>query len=433
MKKITEGFIAISRLIVGSLFIVSGLIKCNDSIGFSYKLNDYFAADVLNMEFLIPYSLLLAVMICVVEVVLGIAVIFGIKNKLSSALILAMMLFFTWLTWYTSNCIVERELASSLGQDFVKNCVEDCGCFGDALKLEPIESFYKDLFLLIFTIPLFVFSFLNRIKKNTAEQDIFYGVASLILIGLFGGLFIGWWFPLPFTLITFAIIYFLKQKIKNDWVILLIPYILTLGFTWYCLQHLPYTDFRPYKIGANIQEGMSTPEDAPKPIMEYTWIFKVNGEEQKITTNGNYPTVEGGEYVGLDGDPKVIDEGYIPPIQDFTIESSEGDLTSQFLEEENLIIVTMYAIEKAEDGGLSKLKSFTDDAIKKGYTVVGLTSSGDDAKLSLKENYNLNFDSYLCDEKVIKTIIRSNPGIVVLKKGTIVNKKHWNDIEDIEL
>ena len=117
-------FITISRLIVGSLFIVSGLIKCNDTIGFSYKLNDYFAHDVLNLEFLIPYSLLLAVFICVIEIVLGVAVLFGLKSKLSTILILLMMLFFTWLTWYTSSCLEAQDAAGRLGEEFNKNlCV----------------------------------------------------------------------------------------------------------------------------------------------------------------------------------------------------------------------------------------------------------------------------------------------------------------------
>ena len=93
----------------------------------------------------------------------------------------------------------------------------------------------------------------------------------------------------------------------------------------------------------------------------------------------------------------------------------------------------MYNIATSEAEGLAKLKSFTDEAMKKGYTVIGLTSSGEDAKQKVKQDYNLNFDFYLCDEKVIKTIVRSNPGIVILEKGTIMNKAHWNDIEDIEL
>lgn len=423
-------FIAISRLIVGSLFIVSGLIKCNDTIGFSYKLNDYFAHDVLNLEFLIPYSLLLAVLICVVEVVLGVAVLFGLKSKLSTTLILLMMLFFTWLTWYTSSCLVAQEVAGKLGEEFTKNCVTDCGCFGDALKLEPKESFYKDLFLLIFTIPLFFFGIKNRIPKNTKKEDKFYIGVSLLLIFGFGVLVIGWWFTLIFSIILFAIIYLLKNKTKSEWLPLLAAYVVTLGFTYYCLQNLPLKDFRAYKVGSNIQENMIIPDDAQKPIIEYNWKFKVNGEEKIITTNGSYPTVDG-EYISVE--TKTIDEGYIPPIQDFSIESDDEDLTQQFLEEEKLVIITMYDIKKGEQEGIEKLKAFTDNAIKKGYTVIGLTSSGSDTKAQIKADYNLDFDFYLCDEKVIKTIVRSNPGVLILNKGTIKEKSHWNNIENIEL
>ena len=89
----------------------------------------------------------------------------------------------------------------------------------------------------------------------------------------------------------------------------------------------------------------------------------------------------------------------------------------------------MYNVYNSEKEGLLKLKNFTDDAIKKGYTVIGLSASGDEAKQQLKSDYNLNFDTYLCDEKVVKTIVRANPGIFILKKGTVVNKAHWNDIE----
>lgn len=425
-------FIKIARLLVGSLFIISGLIKCNDSIGFSYKLNDYFAQDVLNMEFLIPFSLLLAVMICVVEIVLGVALIFGFKPKLTTTLILIMMLGFTWLTWYTSSCITERELATSLGEEFNKNCVEDCGCFGDALKLKPIESFYKDLILLVFAIPLFIGSFKKMIVENTKKQDLVFCSISIVLLILFNLLFTNWWFSIIFTVVLFAAVYLVKNKAKNQWLSLLVAYIIPLAYTYYCLEHLPTKDFRPYKIGVNIQEGMSTPDDAQPAIIEYTWTFNKNGEEKTVVTDGSYPKIDG-DFVGVK--TKVIDEGYTPPIQDFTIQDINGeDLTSFFLEREKIIAIAMYNITKSETEGLAKLKSFSDVAAKKGYTVIGLTASGNEDIKKLKTDYNLDFDIYLCgDEKVVKTIVRSNPGVIVLKKGTIVNKAHWNDIEDIKL
>ena len=422
-------FITISRLIVGSLFIVSGLIKCNDSIGFSYKLNDYFAADVLNMEFLIPYSLGLAVIICVVEIVLGVAVIFGFKSKLSTTLILLMMLFFTWLTWYTSSCLHEQELAAKLGEEFNKNCVTDCGCFGDALKLEPIESFYKDLFLLIFTIPLFIFSFRKKIPLNKPKEDIFYMSVSLVLILVFGVFVIGWWFTVLFSIVLYLLVYVLKNKMKNQWLTLLAAYFVSLGFTLYCLQHLPVKDFRPYKIGANIQEGMTTPPDAPKAVMEYTWVFNVNGEEKVIVTNGSYPDVDG-ELIKVD--TEEIEKGYEPPIHDFTIDSDNGDMTDYYLEAEKVLMIISYNLATAEQEGMEKIKAISARAQQSGYEVIGLSASGDDDKAAVEKQYGLGVDFYVCDEKALKTVIRSNPGFLVLDKGTVMQKKHWNDAEDLE-
>ncbi|MBV7268421.1 BT_3928 family protein [Winogradskyella luteola] len=360
--------VQISRVFVGVLFIISGFIKLNDPLGFSYKLQEYFGEDVLNLEFLIPYALLISVFVVVFEVVLGVFLLIGYKPKFTVYSLLAMIVFFTFLTFYSAY--------------FDK--VKDCGCFGDALKLTPWESFTKDIILLV-----------------------------LILILVYGLKYIKPIFTkLPTTVLA------------------LLSFIVSLWFGYHVLMHLPAIDFRAYAIGKNLQKQMEIPEDAAKPVLEYTWTFKVNGEEEKFVTSGSYPEVDG-EYIGVD--TETIDEGYIPPIQDFSIESNDEDLTSYFLEKENLIMVAMYNISKAEADGVVKLKYFSDEAIKKGYTVIGLTSSGEEAKQNLKQEYNLNFDFYLCDEKVVKTIVRSNPGVVLLEKGTVTNKAHWNDMEDIEL
>ncbi|MFP4846644.1 BT_3928 family protein [Winogradskyella sp. PE311] len=360
--------VQISRIFTGILFIISGFIKLNDPLGFSYKLQEYFGADVLNMEFLIPYALLISVFVVVFEVVLGVFLLIGYKPKFTVYSLLAMIVFFTFLTFYSAY--------------FDK--VKDCGCFGDALKLTPWESFIKDVILLV--LILILVAGLKHIKPILSK--------------------------LPTTIVA------------------LLSFIISLWFGYHVLMHLPSIDFRAYAIGKNIQEQMAIPEDAAKPILEYTWTFTVNGEDQEFVTNGSYPTVEG-EYVGVE--TKTIDEGYIPPIQDFSIESDDEDLTTYFLEKENLVIVAMYNISTAEAEGVAKLKTFTDEAIKKGYTVIGLTSSGFADKERVKVDNGLDFEFYLCDEKVIKTIVRSSPGIVLLEKGTVINKAHWNDIDDIEL
>lgn len=358
----------ISRIFVGILFIISGFIKLNDPLGFSYKLQEYFGSDVLNLEFLIPYALGLSVFVVVFEVVLGVFLLIGYQTKFTIWSLLLMIVFFTFLTFYSAY--------------FDK--VKDCGCFGDALKLTPWESFTKDIILLVFILILFFG--MKHIKPLFSK--------------------------LPTTILA------------------LLSFLISLWFGYHVLMHLPAIDFRAYKIGNNIQEQMATPEDAQKPVLEYTWTFHINGENKEFVTNGSYPQVDG-EYVGVE--TKTIEEGYIPPVQDFSIESDDEDLTSHFLEKDKLVIIAMYDITNAESEGVIKLKSFSDRAIENGYTVIGLTSSGLDDKMRLKQTYNLKFDFYLCDEKVIKTIVRANPGIVVLNKGTVINKAHWNDLEAIPL
>jgi uncharacterized membrane protein YphA (DoxX/SURF4 family)/peroxiredoxin len=360
--------VAISRIFVGVLFIISGLIKLNDPLGFSYKLQEYFSADVLNLPFLDSYALAISVFVVVFEVVLGVFLLIGYKSKFTVWSLLGMIVFFTFLTFYSAY--------------FEK--VKDCGCFGDALKLTPWESFWKDVVLLIFILILFVGKkYIKPIFSN-------FGVTIVALLSFLGSLWFG----------------------------------------YHVLMHLPTKDFRAYKIGANIQEGMSTPEDAPKPVVEYYWTFNVNGEEKTYTTNGSYPNVDG-ELVG--NDSKIIDEGYDPPVKDFSIETHDEDLTLDFLQKENLIMIVSYSLESMEKEGAAKLKKATDKALENGYTVIGLTASGDEAKANLKAKYDLNFDFYLCDEKALKTVVRSNPGIVKLKKGTVTQKLHWNDFDDLKI
>ncbi|MGZ0016575.1 BT_3928 family protein [Yeosuana sp. AK3] len=360
--------VSISRLFVGVLFIISGLIKLNDPLGFSYKLQEYFSIEVLNIPFLEPYALMISVLVVVFEVVLGVFLLIGYQRKFTIWSLLLMIVFFSFLTFYSAY--------------FDK--VKDCGCFGDALKLTPWESFSKDIILLFFILILFV-----GIKHI---NPLFNKLTTTILA--------------------------------------LLSFIVSFWFGYHVLMHLPTIDFRAYHIGANIQEGMRVPENAPKPIIEYYWKFNVNGEAQIITTDGSYPTVNG-DFVSVD--TKVIEEGYQPPVVDFSIETLEENVTEHFLSEDYLIMIVSYSLETIETEGAKKLKAFSDEAIKKGYTVIGLTASGEDAKQHINTTYGLNFNWYLCDEKALKTVVRSNPGILELNQGTIMQKVHWNDLEDFEL
>jgi len=358
----------ICRLLVGGLFIFSGLIKLNDPIGFSYKLQEYFSTDVLNLPFLDPYALGISVFVVVLEVVLGVFLLIGYKRKFTVYMLLAMIVFFTFLTFYAAYFEV----------------VKDCGCFGDFLKLKPWESFQKDMILLI--LILILVAGLKFIKPLFNK----FTTTILALLGFVGSLWFG----------------------------------------YHVLMHLPTWDFRAYKVGANIAEGMVVPENAPKPIQEYTWTFNVGGENLEFVTDGSYPTVDG-KYIGYE--VEIIEDGYEPPVKDFSIESDDEDLTAKFLAEENLIMVVSYNLIKANGEGFKNIKTITDRAIESGYTVIGLTASGTEDKAFIKNKHNLNFDFYLCDEKALKTVIRSNPGILRLEKGTVMQKEHFNDALDLKL
>ncbi|MDC6366768.1 MULTISPECIES: BT_3928 family protein [Flavobacteriaceae] len=356
-----------SRIFVGVLFIISGLIKLNDPVGFSFKLEEYFSQGVLDLPFLMPLALGISIFVVIVEVILGVLLLIGFKPKFTVWSLLLMIVFFTFLTFYSAYF----------------NKVTDCGCFGDAVKLTPWESFTKDVILLV-----------------------------LILILFYGRKYIK---PL------------FSEKI--NWIIGGIALVACALFANHVLNHLPSVDFRPYKIGANIQEGMTVPEDAPKPIYEYAWRFKVNGEDKIVVTNGDYPTVDG-EFVGVE--TTEIQKGYEPPIHDFTIEKDGVDTAEELLKKDKLVMVIAYDLAKSNYDVFQEVAKVTSNAKAKGYTVIGMSASNDEMKNRIAKKYGLDFDFYFTDETALKTIVRSNPAILVLEKGTILQKVHFNDFDKLK-
>jgi uncharacterized membrane protein YphA (DoxX/SURF4 family) len=363
--KVLVGFF---RIFIGIFFIISGLIKLNDPVGFSFKLGDYFAPEVLNLEFLVPYALGIAIIVVVYEVMLGIMLILGYAKKFTLWSLLLMIVFFTFLTFYSAYF----------------NKVTDCGCFGDALKLTPWESFWKDVMLTIMII--IVFSGQKYIKP------------------------------------------FFKKFTQN--MIVFVTFVLCLWLGYHVLMHLPVVDFRAYAIGKNIKEGMETPPGAPRAVYEYNWKFNVNGEEKIVKNNGVDPGIDG-ELVSVE--TNVVQEGYEPPVHDFSIERDGNDFTTDFLTAENLIVVIAYNLEVAENDGFISVKEITDKALKLGYKVIGMSASSTAETEKLTEKYSLNFDFYFCDMTALKTIVRSNPGIVELQKGTITQKLHFSDVASLKL
>lgn len=362
MKYIT----GIVRIFVGVLFIISGFIKLNDPVGFSFKLEEYFSPSVLDLGFFVPYALAISIIVVIVEVLLGVMLIIGFKVKFTLWSLLGMIVFFTFLTFYSA----------------YYNKVTDCGCFGDAIKLTPWESFTKDIILLV----LILFLFLG--KKY--------------LLPLF------------------------SNGINR--IVMLAAVIACAGYTYHVLNHLPVIDFRPYKIGKNIEEGMGIPEGAPKAIYDYAWEFKVNGEKQVIVTNGDYPTVDG-EFIGVE--TTEVQKGYEPPVHDFTIEQEGEDFAAALLQEPKLVMVVAYDLRKSNTEVFTEIKKVADQAIRKGYKVIGMSASGPDQTKKLVADFGLKFDFYFTDETTLKTIVRSNPGVLVLEKGTIKQKVHYNDLKEL--
>ncbi len=345
------------RFTVGVLFIFSGLIKVNDPIGTSIKLEEYF--DVFSHD-IAPFfdalkavSLPLSVFLIVLEVALGVALIIGVKRKWTISLLLIMILFFTFLTFYSAYF----------------NKVTDCGCFGDAIKLTPWQSLYKDIILLIMITVLFLF------QKDISDR---------------------------------------KSKVAFG--VVLATLILTLGGALWTINNLPFIDFRAYKEGVNIPTAME-----PSAELRYLYLMKKEGEEVLLES---YPSDESYEFVDMQlQNPEVL-----PKISDFSIWNEEGDFTDEILTG-NKLLVLISNFEKMDGGNLDKLSPLLD---QKEMEVVIITASSSEEMEGLKREQSWNFPYYYGDATVIKTMIRSNPGIILLKEGTIIKKYHHRNIPSPE-
>ena len=314
----------LSRIFVGAMFIFSGFVKLVDPIGSQYKFEEYFSEGVLNLEFLIPYALPFSIVLIIVEIMLGVSLLLGYKSKTTTWSLLGLTTIFLFLTWYSA----------------YYNKVTDCGCFGDAIKLTPWETFWKNVLLI--------------------------GLILILLIGVknIKALF--------------------SKRINTSLIIL--SFVSFSYIIFHVLNHLPVIDFRAYAVGKNITEGMEFPED-----------------------------------------------GSIPPVHDFMLEDTQNDLAPEILAMDKVLLVIVYNASKSDDKGFIDIKYIADKAISKGYNVFGVSASFEDDLILIQNNYDLPFDFLFCDETTLKTMIRANPGVMTLSKGTVTGKWNWNDIDDINL
>ena len=351
--------ITFSRFFVCILFIISGLIKLNDPIGFSIKLEEYFV--VFGMDWLGAYALSMSVIICAVEVVLGIALLFGIMQKQLSWVLLLMILFFTWLTGYSA----------------VTGKVTDCGCFGDAIKLTPWQSFTKDVILLVFITIIF----LARTKITSSLSSV-------------------------------------KQI---SYVVL--AYVISMIVGIYSVMYLPTVDFLPYKVGNNIPELMMIPVGAAPDSVETKMIYEKDGV-QKAFTLKDYPWQDS-TWKWVKTENVLIKEGFRPKIKDLRIADADGnDYSDDIIKYPDYSLwVVSYDLENTNKKAFDKIKELT-TGLEKEYKIrsIGLTSSNDLVTENFRHENNLAFSYYYCDATTLKTMVRANPGVLLVKNGTIEGK-----------
>lgn len=384
------------RTIVGATFIVSGIIKANDSIGFSYKLEEYFQDGALayriheifgwnsfSLEWLIPYVLQLAIFICVFEIVLGFALIVKANIKISLFFTFSMLIFFTFLTLHTATC-VPGETSSGIPIQ----CVDDCGCFGDAMKdsigrsLTPWESFIKDILLIIFSIPIFI---LDRKKGlNSLFQDIpsiiFSSIFTLIWCFVFS-----WYFPFLFLIILFSVYFLIKKYYSYSFVIISFTALLSLLFVSHTLNNLPVKDYRPYKEGFNFKSNFDSSYDE----------IKIN----ETTSLSIY-------------------------------DSQDINFTNEFINYSSVIVSSSYKFNEFSKKPFMNIKNLFHDAKKNDIQVMQICDYFDMPKV--KEAIGEDNIYYYSDSDIGKIIIRSDPGILLFKNGVIIKKWHYNNIPTID-
>lgn len=355
----------ISRILVGVLFIISGLIKANDAIGFGYKLQEYF--DVFGMAFMKPAALSLAMFICIFEVVCGITTLSGTWPRLTSWALMLMIVFFTFLTFYSAYF----------------NKVTDCGCFGDALKLTPWQSFTKDVLLLAFIIPIFVY-------RNKTRSIL---------------------------------------SVNGDRILLVISTLLISWFTLHCYNHLPVKDFRPYAIGKNISEGMKLPPGAVTDSTVMVFIYEKGGKKFEFSP-AQIASVDS-TYKFVDRIDKVVRKGDKPPIHDFNISGPDGEITEEVLNHEGYyFLLVCYDINKTDAAVMQKVSVFAEECEKNKIPMIGLSASDPTLVEKFRHAHQTGFPFYMTDETTLKTMIRSNPGLMLLRKGTVMDMWHYNDFPD---
>ena len=364
-QRLLKMIVNLCRIIVAVTFIFSGFVKAIDPIGTQYKLQDYLGA--IGMAGILPNWTLLAVAVflAAIEFCIGIFLLFAIQRRLISKLTVAFMVFMTMVTvWIV-----------------VADPVKDCGCFGDALHLTNTETLIKNIVLFVCSLaimyrPLAMFRFVSK---------------------------------------------------SNQWIVTNYTIVFILVSSGLSLYYLPIFDFRPYHIGVNIPRGMEIPKGAKLPQFKTTFIMEKNGQRKEFTLD-NYPDAS---WKFIDSKTVQTSEGYIPPIHDFSITDNKTglDLTNSVLSHKGYTFLLIAPhLETADDSNFGDIDRLYEYAQSYDIPFYCLTASTTKAIKRWIDLTGAEYPFCITDEAVLKTIIRSNPGLLLLKDGTIINKWSHNNL-----
>lgn len=359
------------RIIVGIVFIYSGFVKGIDPLGSDYKFTDYFNA--FGMGWMNATTLFFSFALSLAEFLIGTALLFNLWVSRMAWGSLLFMAFFTPLTLVLA----------------LTNPVSDCGCFGDAMILTNWQTFWKNIILFLLAIMIFVY------RKEYKS--------SLSLMG-------------QFSFLTLAGAGMLCLSI-------------------YCYRHLPVLDFRPYAVGKNITEGMRLPEGAKPDQYEVTLKYKnkQTGEIRSFTEE-NYPWQDTLNWEYESSSERLVKKGYITPIHDLVIEHPTlGNITEEILEDDNhTILAVAYNLNQSDTQYQPAINRLAEYAREKGIRFYGLTSSTERDIEAYKKRNHVPYEFCTADEIQLKTMIRSNPGVIILREGTILDKWAGKDVPDVK-
>lgn len=484
-----KNFLVPFRIIVGVIFIISGLIKANDPVGFSYKMEEYFTvfktqdsvavksfemrelsteekqsiiAGTLNIvpvdynggaidltaegaadefmyvneeittysmverdsfwnslcKFMFENALLLSMVVCIIEILLGLAVIAGVYTRPTAWLLLGMIIFFTILTFYSAYF----------------NKVTDCGCFGDALKLTPWQSFSKDVILLVLILPLVIFPkhWSGKVFDNSEK---IISVGSIILGILLCVLVFDWQLPAIFIIVSVLLRWMVGMfGIKPVYltpVAVLIPTLFSIAFTVHCFYYLPSKDYRPWAIGNSIPQKMVGEPELSNIYMVYkNKASGQNVEHLAVSMDETGAVKNSWEWMDstflathdfVDRRTDIFKAGVVAPIHDMSLTDpvSGNDYFEDFVYKPgNKLFVVTYDLTKVNKDAMPKINQIANAWMEQGNEIIGATANRDQLVEFLVDN-QVPFPYYSNDATALKTIVRSNPGLLLIQ-DTIV-------------